>query len=79
MSQCAYCFAIVDTDAYGICPQCRAKATKNSTAGRIHRAHLERHDAQRDAKQTGPVAQSDTIVYQFGQLPSDFMGWGNGR
>jgi hypothetical protein len=68
-AQCAYCYAVTDAlDAYRICPTCRAKATSRTTAGRIHRAHLRRHDARVD----GAGAEA---VLAFGALPSDWAGW----
>jgi hypothetical protein len=76
MTQCLHCFAVGRTDDYGICPECRAKARLNSTAGRIWAGHIKRIEAKQDAQQ---ARQDDGIVYQFGQLPPDFGGWVDGR
>ena len=67
-AQCAYCYEFADLDAYRICSTCRAKAASNTTAGRIHRAHLRRHDARVD----GAGAE---VVLAFGVLPGDWAGW----
>ena len=68
-TQCAYCYAVTDSlDAYRICPQCRAKAASDTTAGRIWRAHLRRHDARVDG------AGVETVL-AFGEVPSDWGRW----
>ena len=67
-AQCAYCYEFAGLDAYRVCPTCRAKAASNTTVGRIHRAHLRRHDARVDG--AGVEA-----VLAFGEVPSDWVGW----
>ena len=67
MTQCAYCYAVTaDLDACDICADCRAKAATRTPAGRIHRAHQQRHDRRHGA--------GDGVL-AFGELPSDWAGW----
>jgi hypothetical protein len=65
-AQCAHCSEFGDLDAYRICDACRAKAATKTPAGRIWRAHLQRHDRRCEAGQG---------VMPFGELPEDWAGW----
>ena len=65
---CRYCFAPAAVDAYGICPTCRKRATKNSAAGRIVAGALKDIERRQERR-------PDDYVYKFNEVPADFERW----